>query len=304
MTKYDVLIIGAGPCGISASIELKKANINVAIIEKSMPGGKINIAPRVDNYPHHEPVIGPDLAMEFFMRMNDAGVEMIGDEVINVFKLDDGFAIQGKYGQYECMALLVASGTRERHLGFENEDRLLGKGLSYCALCDGHFFKDKVVASIGSDYETLKETQYLSELCSKVYLISEDPSFSNRTFEINKVKDKENVEILTPYKVVKILDEDRLTGIVIENCKTKEQSELKLDGLFPLIGQDPNVEFLPFEDIKNETRNLKHDKNMMSDIPGLFVGGDVTPRHLRQIYVAEHDGVVAAESIKRYLNEK
>ena len=304
MKKYDVLIIGAGPCGISASISLKKDNIDVAIIEKSMPGGKINIAPRVDNYPKHEPIIGPDLALEFFMRMNDAGVEMIGDEIINVTKLDNGFSLEGKYDQYECRALLIASGTRERHLGFPREDELLGKGVSYCALCDGHFFKDKPVASIGSEYETLKESQYLSEVCSKVYLVSEDPTFSNRTFELNKVKNKDNVEILTPYRVKEVLATDKVIGIIVENIDTKETRKLDIDGLFPLIGQDPNVEFLPFDKIKNETNNLNHDKNMMSDIPGLFVGGDVTPRHLRQIYVAEHDGMVAAESIKRYLNEK
>ena len=303
MKKYDALIIGCGPAGIGAALVLKESGINFAIIEKSMPGGKVNIAPRVDNYPGYKEIPGPDLAMELYKRVKKAGIEVIFDEVTSLFRKENSsFALVCKNEEYEAKTVLIASGTKERKLGFENEDRLLGHGVSYCALCDGHFFKNSSVVCIGGGNVALKDAIYLSKLCSKVYLVHRRNEFRGDKRYVDEVKGIENIEIVTPYIPLEILEKDDVvSGLLIENREDGSRKTLDVEGVFPLIGQDPNSEFVAFSNIKNEGGNIPFNKDMSTGETGLFVGGDVTPRDIRQIYLAEHDGKVAAESMIEYL---
>ena len=302
-TNYEVLIIGCGPAGIGAALELKKAGVDFAIIEKSTPGGKVNIAPRVDNYPGQHEIPGPDLAMIFFQRVMDNNIEMIPDEVTSLTKEDEGFLLKTKYGEYHAKSVLIATGTRERKLGFENEDRLLGHGLSYCALCDGHFFKDKVVAVVGGGNVALKEAIHLSHVVNKLYLIHRRNEFRGDKRLVEEIKNLPNIEIITPYIPLEILDDGKVNGLRIQNRETNEEKILVIDGIFPLIGQDPNSEFVNIEGVKNEWGTIPFEKGMKTSCEGLFVAGDVTPRDIRQIYLAEHDGKVAAKSILEFLGK-
>ncbi len=305
-TKYDVLIIGCGPAGMGASLILKENNIDFAIIEKSTPGGKVNIAPRVDNYPGFKQIPGPDLAIALFQRVMDKGIELISDEVLSLTQNEDKtFHLKCSYNEYDAKAVLIASGTRERKLGFDNEDKLLGHGLSYCALCDGHFFKDQVVACIGGGNVALKDAIYLSKICKKVYLIHRRNEFRGEPRYVNEAKGLENVEIITPYIPLEILEEnDHVCGLLIQNREDDSKKTLTIDGVFPLIGQDANSEFVNVEGVKNEWGNIPFNKDMSTGVKGLFTGGDVTPREVRQIYLAEHDGKVAAKSIIEFLKEE
>ena len=304
MQKFDCLIIGAGPCGIGAALKLHEAGVNFAIIDGSTPGGKVNIAPRVDNYPGFKEIPGPDLAFKLFERLMNAGISITGDTIVSLEKDGELFKATGEYDVYEAKCVLLACGTKERKLELPNEDRLFGHGLSYCALCDGHFFKGQDVAVIGGGNAALKEAIHLAGIVKKLYVIHRRNEFRGSNNLVEELKAMDNVEIITPYIPLEILgDENKLTGLVIQNRETEEKRALTLDGLFPLVGQIPNTTFIKIDGVLNEWGTIPVDKEMKSGVEGIYAGGDVLPRDIRQIYLAEHDGVVAAKSIINYLNK-
>ena len=297
---YDSVIIGAGPSGIGCALELKKNGFDIALIEKSMPGGKINIAPRVDNYPGQHEIPGPDLAMIFYQRVLDNEINFIGDEIISLDKEGEYFVSQGKNDIYCSKTVYIATGTTERKLGFPNEDKLFGHGISYCALCDGHFFKGQDVLVIGGGNSALKEAIHLAGLTKHLYLIHRRNEFRGSNKILEELKSFDNVSIMTPYIPLEFLGENELEAVRIQNRETEEIKVLEVQGCFPLVGQNPNTEFIKL-DIKNQWGNIPVDRKMMTSVPGVFSGGDVLPRDIRQIYLAEHDGKIAANSIKEYL---
>jgi len=300
--EFDVVVIGAGPSGIGCTIALKKEGYNVALIEKGMPGGKINIAPRVDNYPGQKEIPGPDLAMVFYQRILDNELNFIGDEIISLDKEGDTFISTGKNGVYKSKAVYIASGTVERKVGLPNEDKLFGHGLSYCALCDGHFFKGQDVLVIGGGNAALKEAVHLAHLVKHLYLIHRRNEFRGSMKIVDELKSFDNVTIMTPYIPLEFIGKDKLEAVRIQNKETLEEKVLTVQGVFPLVGQNPNTAFIKL-DIKNEWGNIPVDKAMSTSVEGCFAGGDVLPRDIRQIYLAEHDGMVAAKSIKEYLSK-
>lgn len=300
--EFDVVVIGAGPSGIGCAIALKKEGYNVALIEMGMPGGKINIAPRVDNYPGQKEIPGPDLAMIFYQRILDNELNFIGDEIISLDKEGDTFISTGKNGVYKSKAVYIASGTVERKVGLPNEDKLFGHGLSYCALCDGHFFKGQDVLVIGGGNAALKEAVHLAHLVKHLYLIHRRNEFRGSMKIVDELKSFDNVTIMTPYIPLEFIGEDKLEAVRIQNKETLEEKVLTVQGVFPLVGQNPNTAFIKL-DIKNEWGNIPVDKTMSTSVEGCFAGGDVLPRDIRQIYLAEHDGMVAAKSIKEYLSK-
>ena len=300
--EFDVVVIGAGPSGIGCTIALKKEGYNVALIEMGMPGGKINIAPRVDNYPGQKEIPGPDLAMIFYQRILDNELNFIGDEIVSLDKEGDTFISTGKNGVYKSKAVYIASGTVERKIGLPNEDKLFGHGLSYCALCDGHFFKGQDVLVIGGGNAALKEAVHLAHLVKHLYLIHRRNEFRGSMKIVDELKSFDNVTIMTPYIPLEFIGEDKLEAVRIQNKETLEEKVLEVQGVFPLVGQNPNTAFIKL-DIKNEWGNIPVDKTMSTRVEGCFAGGDVLPRDIRQIYLAEHDGMVAAKSIKEYLSK-
>ena len=303
MQKFDCLIIGAGPCGIGAALKLKEAGINFAIIDGSTPGGKVNIAPRVDNYPGFKEIPGPDLAFKLYEKLLNSGISITPDNILSLEKDEDLFKATGEYDTYTAKAVLLAVGTKERKLGLPKEDELFAHGLSYCAICDGHFFKGQDVAVIGGGNAALKEAIYLADIVKKLYVIHRRNEFRGSNNLVDELKAMDNVEIITPYIPVEILGDDKLTGLVIQNRETEEKRTLVLDGLFPLVGQIPNTTFIKIDGVLNEWGTIPVDKTMKSGVDGIYAGGDVLPRDIRQIYLAEHDGVVAAKSIIEYLSK-
>lgn len=301
--KYDVLIIGCGPCGIGTALKLKEAGINFAIIEGSTPGGKVNIAPRVDNYPGFTKIPGPELAVALFKKVMDNNIEMIYDFVNKLTKEDGLFKLEGNEGTYYAKYVVLASGTKEKKIGLEKEDELLGHGISYCALCDGHFFKDKTIVVIGGGNSALKEAIHLAHIGKKLYVVHRRNEFRGNAKLVDELKEFEHVEILTPYIPVEILGEEKVTGVVLENRETGERKTIETDGLFPLVGQIPNTQFVEIENVKDEYGLVPVDKEMQSSCVNLYAGGDILPRDIRQIYLAQHDGMVIANSIIKKINQ-
>lgn len=301
---FDSIIIGAGPCGISSAINLKNKGFDVILIEKSTPGGKINIAPQVDNYPHHTSVAGPDLAYEFYNRLIENKIEIISEEVVSVIKNENVFEVKTNLNTYYSYTVILSTGTKERKLGFPNEDRLLGHGISYCALCDGHFFKNKDIIIIGGGNSALKEAIYLQKIVKHLTLIHRRNEFRGNEKLVNELRSFSNVTILTPYIPLEILEENqKVVGLLIQNREDNSILKLPADGVFPLIGQIPNTEFIQNFPIFDEYHNCIVDKNMMTSVKGLYAGGDVTSRPIRQIYLAEYDGIRIAKSVEEYLKE-
>ena len=304
MKLYDTLILGAGPCGIRTAIILKEAGLDIAVIEGSTPGGKINIAPRVDNYPGFTKIPGPDLAVEFFNWLNNAGVEMIPDMVASLTKENNIFTVVCENGSYQAKTVLVATGTKERELGLPKEKELFGHGLSYCAVCDGHFFKGQDVLIIGGGNTALKEAIFMADLAHHVYLIHRRNEFRGNKYLVDEFNELPNTTILTPYIPVALLGEDHLTGVVIENRETGAQKTLDVQGVFPLVGQIPNSQFIKIDNVKDEWGTIPvNPKTKETGCPGLYAGGDILPRDIRQIYLSEVDGKMAAKAIIEYLKK-
>ena len=304
MKMYDTLVLGAGPCGIRSAIILKEAGLDVAIIEGYTPGGKINIAPRVDNYPGFTKIPGPDLAMEFFNWLNKANVKMIPDIITSLTKENNIFTVKCENGEYQAKTVIIATGTKERELGLPNEKELFGKGVSYCAVCDGHFFKGQDVLIIGGGNTALKEAIYMADIAHHVYLIHRRNEFRGNNYLVDELKALPNTTILTPYVPVSILGDDKVTGAVIENRETGEQKTLHVQGVFPLVGQIPNSQFIKIAGVTNEWGNIPVDpKTKQTSVEGLYAGGDILPRDIRQIYLSEVDGKMACKAILEYLKK-
>ena len=302
MKLYDTLILGAGPCGIRTSIILKEAGLDVAVIEGYTPGGKINIAPRVDNYPGFTKIPGPDLAVEFFNWLNDAGVEMIPDIITSLTKENNIFTVTCENGTYQAKTVMIATGTKERELGLPKEKELFGHGLSYCAVCDGHFFKGQDVLIIGGGNTALKEAIYMADLAKHVYLIHRRNEFRGNNYLVDELKAFPNTTVLTPYVPVALVGEDKVTGVVIKNNETGEEKTLDVQGVFPLVGQIPNSQFIKIEGVTNEWGTIPVDpKTKQTSCEGLYAGGDILPRDIRQIYLSEVDGKMASKAIIEYL---
>ena len=301
---YESIIIGAGPCGMRVALELKKKNVDFLLLDPGTPGGKVNVAPRVDNYPGFTKIPGPDLAVALFTRLVEAEIEITPENVLNLTKDGDNFVIKTDYNEYLAKTVVIASGTKERKLGLEKEDELLGHGLSYCALCDGHFFKGQDIIVIGGGNAALKEAIHLSHVAKKVYLIHRRNEFRGSDKLVEELRQAENVEILTPFIPVRNIGEEKVTGIEIANRETDERRIIELQGIFPAVGQIPNTQYIEIEGVLDEWKTIPVTmKTMESNCPNLYAGGDVLPRDIRQIYLAEHDGIVISKSILEKLGK-
>ena len=301
---YDSIIVGAGPSGIGAALKLKEAGLDFLIIEKGMPGGKVNIAPRVDNYPGQHEIPGPDLAFVFFERLTNAGIKLTVDEVTSLSKDNELFTVVCNKETYLAKTVIVTSGTTEKKIGLEKEVELQGKGISYCAVCDGHFFKGLDIVVVGGGNSALKEAIHMAEIANKVYVVHRRNEFRGTTKTLNELRSHSNVEVLTPYVPVKILGEDKVEGLIISQRETNEEITLNVQGFFPLVGQDPNTKFVKIEGVLDAWGTIPFDKKTMeTSCKGLFAGGDCLDRPIRQIYLAERDGMNAAKSVIEYLSK-
>ena len=292
----DCIVIGAGPAGLTAAIYLKRANINSIIIEKGPYGGKVNYTSMVNNYLGFQEVSGPDLAEKFYIHAMENGVEIISDEIVEVSKNNDMFIVKSTDEEYHARSVIVASGTEDKKLNLENAYKFEHKGISYCAICDGPLYKNKVVAIIGGGNSALEEALYLANITQKVYLIHRRNEFRGDKALIDLVKKNTNIELVMNANVIELKGENKLEAIALDNGQT-----LNVEALFPYIGQIPNYTFLKFDNLSNESGYIIVNSNMETSIDGLFAAGDVTNNELKQIATASGNGAVAAQGVISYL---
>lgn len=283
---YDAIIIGAGPAGLTSALYLLRANKKVLVLEAKSYGGQIINASNVENYPGIESISGFDFATNLYNQVTKLGGEIKFETVIRVE--DDRRVITGK-NEYSGKVVIIATGAANRKLNIENEEKFIGKGISYCATCDGNFFKNKVVAVNGGGNTALEDAIYLSNLCSKVYLIHRRNEFRGEDKYVEELKIKSNVEFILNSKITKINGFDRLESITIN-----EDKEIKVDGLFVAIGQEPKNEiFSNVVDLDDKGYIITHD-DVYTKTDFIYVAGDTREKELRQLTTAVSDGSIAA----------
>ena len=288
---YDVLIIGLGAAGVSASIYAKRSGLNVAVINFSVPGGIINESNVVENYPGFKSISGMDLAFNFFEHFNSLDVPLYNEEVIDI-KDGDVKTIITKNNEYNAKKVIICSGRKPRKLGINYEEEFIGKGISYCALCDGNLYKDKVVGVIGGGNSALESVIYLSGICKKVYLfVRRDKMIADQSL-IVEAKNKNNVQIELNTNITDLMiDIDRIIGVITNN------GSYDIDGLFINIGYEPSINILKNLDIVMDKNYIIVDKNMETSINGIYACGDIIKKDLYQLVTAVSDGAIAANHI-------
>ena len=295
---FDCIIIGAGVAGMTSALYLKRAGINVVIFEKSFVGGQINKTNSIKNYPGYKEIEGPTLALSILSQIEELEIPIIYEDVYSISDKDDFKVVQTNSKEYNAKALIIASGRKERTLGLEHENDFIGRGISWCATCDGNFFKDKDVIVIGGGNTAMEEALYLSNICNKVYVINRSKTLRADKILIEQVKQKENVSILLD-SVAKtlIIENDILKGLELQN-----NEKICASGIFIAIGSDPAVEFIKDLELEMENNYILVKENMETSIEGIYACGDVIKKDLYQIVTAASDGAIAANSVKNYLN--
>lgn len=297
----DVLIIGSGPAGLSAAIYAKRANLSVTVLEKFYMGfGQITESSRVDNYLGMPGVNGFDLGEAFYRHAESFGVEFLEGEAVQIQKKEDFFTVSlTDGGELTAKTIIYATGAAHRHLGVPGEDALAGRGVSYCAVCDGAFYRNKVVAVAGGGNTALDDALYLSELCSKVYLIHRRSEFRGAVATLAKLREKENVEILAPAIISAIQGEQKISEIAFSDGR-----KISCQGLFIAVGMVPQTEILHDLIPLDEAGYIVADETGKTALPGFFAAGDVRKKMLRQVITAAADGANAAVSAAEYLRQK
>lgn len=294
---YDVIIVGMGIGGITAGIYAKRANLNVLLLDKSAPGGLLNNIDLISNYPGFIDIKGPDLALKLFEQVKSIEIPYKLEEVIKINVNDEIKEVITNNNTYQTKNIIIATGTHPKYLGLDNEKELLGRGLSTCALCDGTFYKDKVIAVVGNGNSALQESLYLAKLAKKVYLLNRKDSFKGEEYLQDKVKNKDNIEIKYNVSITKYNEVDNK----IESVLLSNNEEIKVSGVFIYVGYKANSELVNELDITNGDGRIIVDNNCETKIKGLYAVGDVNDKGIYQLITASNDGVIAIANINKKL---
>ena len=297
---YDIIIVGGGPSGLSSAIYGLRANKKVLVIEKENFGGQIINTKLVENYPGFKQISGLELSELMYEQAKNLGMDEVYSEVKKIEK-QTNFLITTSDKTYEGKTLMIATGAKHRMLNILHEEELLGKGISYCATCDGAFFKDLNVAVVGGGNTAIDDCLYLADICQNVYLIHRRDQFRAENQKIALLKTKPNIKLFLNETISLLKGIDQLEGITIKNTLNNKETDLKVNGLFVAIGQIPNT------DLIKDLVKLDSDKSALvnddcsTSIPGLYVAGDVRSKKIRQLTTATSDGTIASMMAIHYL---
>ncbi|MEI7668144.1 MAG: FAD-dependent oxidoreductase, partial [Erysipelotrichaceae bacterium] len=294
-TLFDLIVVGAGPAGMTAAIYAKRAGLNVLVIEGSAPGGKLIKTFEIDNWPGNNHISGVDLAMQMYNHTADLNIPV---EFINVSKIEAGkpMTVLAENNQtFQAKAIIIATGTVENMMKIDGEIEAIGKGLSFCAVCDGAFFKEKEVVVIGGGNSALEEAIYLTQFASKVTIIIRRDVFRADDLVVQHVLANPKIAIIKHHIPIKVLLNQKVVGIEIENVETHEKQVINCSGIFPYIGAKPSTQMVEHLKVCDEFGFMITNAKMETSVKGLYGAGDVVVKPLRQIVTAVSDGAVAAQ---------
>ena len=298
---YDLIIIGAGPAGLTAAIYALRARLNTLIIERAGVGGQIALTDIIENYPGFPTISGPELMKRFEEHARKFGLETIFDEVLEIRNEGRVKVIRGSERTYETKAVIVSTGAQPQALGVKGEKELLGRGVSYCATCDGPFFTGKDVAVVGGGDTAIKEAIYLAKMVKTLKVIHRRDKLRAEKILQEEAFSNPRIGFLWDSVVDEILGQEKVEGVRYRNVKTGHLSETRVDGIFIFIGIRPNADFIHVE--KNEWGFIKTDSDLQTSIPGIFAAGDCRVTPLRQVATAVGDGAIAVVSAEKYLEK-
>lgn len=292
--KTGVIIIGAGPAGLTAGIFACRAGLDVVCIEKLAVGGQAGLSYKIENYPGIEKISGYDLTEKMFNHAVNSGLKVEYGDVESLTQTKTGFMVKTKTKTYTANKVIIASGSLPRKLNAENENKFLGKGVSYCASCDGNFFKGLTVAVVGGGNSAIEYVDYLTNIAKKVYLINRTENFRAGAHEIERIKAYKNLEIITNASVKKLFGQTKLESAELNiNGKSKQ---IKLDGLFVAIGHMPDLSFANLDLKTDDHGYIITNQNMETNIKNLFACGDIVSKNFRQVITACADGAIAGNA--------
>lgn len=297
---FDIIIIGSGPAGMTAAIYGKRSGLRVAIFEENAPGGAMINTANIENYPGFSSIDGVSLAMNMYEQTTSLGVEFYGNKVIKIEKDEEIFKVYTDEDMFLSKTVILATGTKSKKLLVKNEEKFIGRGISWCAICDGNFFKGKKVVVVGGGNSALEESLYLSSIASKVYIIHRRNEFRAQNVLIEKLKEKENVEFILNTIVLEFSGEKKLEKILVKNVVLGNEYWLDIDGCFEYIGQEANSYLVRDKEITNEEGYVLVNNNFETKIKGLFAAGDIINKEIRQIATAVNDGAISALNASRY----
>lgn len=301
--KYDVIVIGAGPGGMTAALYASRANLKVALLDRGVYGGQMNNTAEVENYTGFKSILGPDLAEEMYQSAIQFGADFVYGSVEKLTVDDQGMKhIQTDDGEFEAPAVVIATGSQYRKLGVPGEDEYSGKGVSYCAVCDGAFYRNKKVTVVGGGDSAVEESEYLAKLVANVNIVHRRDQLRAQKILQDRAFKNEKIDFTWDTTITEIVgDGKKVTGVMTHNKKTNEDKLVSTDGVFIYIGNVPMTE--PFKDlgITNDQGWIITDDEMKTKIPGIFAIGDVRDKKLRQITTAVGDGGIAGQGVFQYL---
>ena len=297
--NYDVIIIGLGASGLASSIYAKRSGLNVAVINYGLPGGIISESSIVENYPGFKSISGMELAINFFEHFSSLDVPLFNEEVIDI-KVDNEYkAIITKNNVYKTKYVIICSGRKPKKLGIPDENRFLGKGISYCTICDGNLYRDKITCVVGGGNSALESVIYLSSICKKVYLLVRKDRVIGDCSLLDDILKLGNVEIMYNTSIEKLqLDNNKITGVITNN------GLINIDGIFIHIGYEPSISILKSLDINLDKKYIIVDKNMETNVKGVYACGDIIKKDLYQLVTAVSDGAIAANHVYKCLKTK
>ncbi len=298
---YDLAIIGGGVAGMTAAVYAARSGLNTVIIEKAGFGGQAALTAKIENYPSVKEIEGFELAANMKAQVDALGVESKYGDVTALTKADGLFTITTPSETIEAKAAIIANGVRRRELGIEGEDRLRGRGISWCAVCDGGFFRKKKVAVIGAGNSALGDAIYLSNLCEEVYLIYRRPYPTATKSYMDTIEGIDNIRLMPRHIPLEIKGDKRVSALAVKNLDTDEVSELEVNGVFEAIGLIPDNDVFANVVELDENGYILTDDEMRTKTEGLFAAGDTRQKHLRQIVTACSDGAIAATAAHAYL---
>lgn len=298
----DIIIIGAGPAGLTAAIYARRAAKSVLVLEAKGYGGQIINTPHIENYPVAAHISGFDFATKVYEQAKALGAEFKFEKALEIRDDGETKTVVTPKNEYEAKAVIIATGSENRKLGVEGEDRLVGRGISYCATCDGAFFRKKNVAVVGGGNTALEDALYMADIADKVYLIHRRDSFRGEEATAEKLRQRENIELVLNSQVTKLNAEKRLQSVEVTD-KQGNTRTLEVSGLFVAVGRIPeNKSFENLIEIDGAGYAASAE-NCRTKTPGVFVAGDNRQKEVRQLVTAASDGAVAATEAVKYLNE-
>lgn len=300
---YDIIVAGAGTAGMTAGIYAARAGKSVLIIEETVYGGQIIKAEKIENYPGIPDIPGADFAMKLYEHATAQHVEF-SFAPVSAAAMDNGIiTIHAGEKDYQCKAFIIATGSKNKPLGIKGEKEFIGKGVSYCATCDGNFFKNKTVCVVGGGNTALGDALYLCDLCKTVYVINHGTAFNAEEDQYEDARKRGNIKFITDTSVTEILGESKVNAIALENEKSGELTQLKTDGVFVAIGHTPgNQLFSNFVDL-DEKGYIIAGEDTKTKTPGIFAAGDCRKKNLRQLVTAAADGAAAATAAAQYIKQ-